>query len=408
MARRGGGLAVVHRDSFISRVINSESFSSFESQLLKVGSLNAFYSVLIYRPPGPAGVFLTDFTDFLSSIIKLEKVLIIGDFNLHIDDSTSNTAVDILSITDSFNFIQHVTGPTHIKGHTLDLVFSLGLDIVNARVEDVHVSDHSCVFFNINFPRDPPPLRIRAQRRIINYDTAERFSALFDPCSLMGCTDVDVLIQSFNDQCLSILDKVAPVKSSTVYHKKHCPWIDEAIQSFRRNCRKVERLWKSSKLEVHRLHLKELRVTLNEMLRKARTCFFSQLISLNKHNPRILFDTINKIVSPSSPQATVSSKSACNDFLHFFVNKIRDVRINISPSLSQISACDLSPAHCWSTFTPVTLHDITSLLHSLKPSSCPMDVVPTVLFVQAFDSIGPCIVEMLNTSLLTGVVPSFF
>lgn len=72
MARRGGGLAVVHRDSFISRVINSESFSSFESQLLKVGSLNAFYSVLIYRPPGPAGVFLTDFTEFLSSIIKLE------------------------------------------------------------------------------------------------------------------------------------------------------------------------------------------------------------------------------------------------------------------------------------------------------------------------------------------------
>lgn len=265
------------------------------------------------------------------------------------------------------------------------------------------MSDHSCVFFNINFPRDPPPLRIRAQRRIINYDTAERFSALFDPCSLMGCTDVDVLIQSFNDQCLSILDKVAPVKSSTVYHKKHCPWIDEAIQSFRRNCRKVERLWKSSKLEVYRLHLKELRVTLNEMLRKARTCFFSQLISLNKHNPRILFDTINKIVSPSSPQATVSSKSACNDFLHFFVNKIRDVRINISPSLSQISACDLSPAHCWSTFTPVTLHDITSLLHSLNPSSCPMDVVPTVIFVQAFDSIGPCIVEMLNTSLLTGV-----
>lgn len=87
LARRGGGLAVVHRDRFSYKAINSESVSSFESQLLKVGSTDAFYSVLIYRPLGPAGVFLVDFTDFLSSIIKLEKVLIIGDFNLHIDEA---------------------------------------------------------------------------------------------------------------------------------------------------------------------------------------------------------------------------------------------------------------------------------------------------------------------------------
>ena len=90
------------------------------------------------------------------------------------------------------------------------------------------------------------------------------------------------------------------------------------------------------------------------------------------------------------------------------MNKIRDVRTNILPSLPQNSACDWSPAHFWSTFKPVTLNDIISLLQTLKPSSCPMDVVPTVLFVQTFDSICPCIVEMLNTSLLTGVVPDFF
>lgn len=44
----------------------------------------------------------------------------IGDFNLH--DLSCSMASDFLSITDSFNFIQHVSGPTHVKGHTLDLV----------------------------------------------------------------------------------------------------------------------------------------------------------------------------------------------------------------------------------------------------------------------------------------------
>lgn len=64
--------------------------SSFESQTIKVGSTNIFYCVLVYRPPGPATEFLKDFMDFLSSIIKLEKVLILGDFNIHIDDASSN------------------------------------------------------------------------------------------------------------------------------------------------------------------------------------------------------------------------------------------------------------------------------------------------------------------------------
>ena len=111
------------------------------------------------------------------------------------------------------------------------------------------------------------------------------------------------------------------------------------------------------------------------MLSHARTCFFSQFKSSKKHNPRISFDTINTIVSPSGPQETVSSNVDSNDFLHFFVNKIKDIRANISPSLSLISACNLCPAHSWFLFKPVTLHYITSLLHTLIPSSCPMDVL---------------------------------
>ncbi len=41
------------------------------------------------------------------------------------------------------------------------------LNIVNVCVEDVHVSNHSCEFFDISFPLDPPPLKIWAQRRML-------------------------------------------------------------------------------------------------------------------------------------------------------------------------------------------------------------------------------------------------
>ena len=229
---------------------------------------------------------------------------------------------NLLAITDSFNFTQHISGPTHTKGHTLDLVFSFGLNIANVCVEDVCVRDHSCVFFDLTIPLDPPPPKMRAKRCFINEDVVRKFSVLFDPYSLVGFSDAD---------CLDIIDEVAPLNLSNVSHKNHCPWIYEPIKNLQRNCRKVERLWKSTNLEVHRIHLKELRASLNEILRYARTQYFSKLISLNEKNPKILFDTIHSIVCPTDPQIPVFSQADSNALLTFFVEKIRDIRGNTLP-----------------------------------------------------------------------------
>ncbi len=48
---------------------------------------------------------------------------------------------------DNFGLTQHVTEPTHNKGHTQDLIISKGLNISEVLVTDVAVSDHACVFF---------------------------------------------------------------------------------------------------------------------------------------------------------------------------------------------------------------------------------------------------------------------
>ena len=53
----------------------------------------------------------------------LDKVIMVGDFHIHVDDLSSTLAADFLNVTEAFNFIQHVSGPTHIGGHTLDPCF---------------------------------------------------------------------------------------------------------------------------------------------------------------------------------------------------------------------------------------------------------------------------------------------
>ncbi len=40
-------------------------------------------------------------------------------------------------------------GPTHNRGHTLDLLLSRGLNISSIVIKDVALSDHFCIFFDI-------------------------------------------------------------------------------------------------------------------------------------------------------------------------------------------------------------------------------------------------------------------
>ena len=64
--------------------------------------------VTLYRPPGPYTDFLEEFSDFLSTlVVQAEKILILGDFNIHMDNVNDSLTVakacDSLGITRKHN-----------------------------------------------------------------------------------------------------------------------------------------------------------------------------------------------------------------------------------------------------------------------------------------------------------------
>ncbi len=64
---------------------------------------------------------------FLSELVlAADKVLIVGDLNIHIDNKKDALESAFIDILNSIGVRQHVSGPTHCRNNTLDLILSHG------------------------------------------------------------------------------------------------------------------------------------------------------------------------------------------------------------------------------------------------------------------------------------------
>ena len=111
---------------------------------------NSVKPVIIYRPPPSKknkhsyGDFLVEFTGFMEQYaLMTTRFAVVGDFNIHWDMSSDNNVIRIADLLESLNIIQHVHAPTHIDGHTTDLIrTSSGNHGITSTKTTLLLSDH--------------------------------------------------------------------------------------------------------------------------------------------------------------------------------------------------------------------------------------------------------------------------
>ena len=91
--------------------------------------------------------FLRKLFDFLEYLTPLSgKLLITGDFNVYVDQSSTADAKQFEDILHSFGLAQHVDSCTHIRGKILDLILSHSSDsLVHSCVVSYRILDHHAV-----------------------------------------------------------------------------------------------------------------------------------------------------------------------------------------------------------------------------------------------------------------------
>ena len=180
-----------------------------------------FRLLTIYRPPPSrknkltAAHFFSDFSTLLEGITsEPNRIVLAGDFNIHIDDPTDTNAQTFTELIDSAGLQQHVMGPTHRRGHTLDLVLTRSDDnlISNLIVLGESLSDHQPVLCNIDFPRPHATRKAVLFRKTKNIDiTRFRSDIVASPLVENGsedATDLNTLVTLYNDTLCSLLDNM--------------------------------------------------------------------------------------------------------------------------------------------------------------------------------------------------------
>lgn len=212
---RDGGLATVFKDSYLCRSLSTGTHSCLDVLLFQLSLVNPVFFAVIYRPPNVNKEFLNEFAPFMSEIVtSYDRILILGDFNIHACCDSKPLSKDFLRLLDSFDFVQWVSGPTHAQGHTLDLILSRGVSVLDIKIEDAGISDHLPILFSVSLDGNTPSQSSLPRRtRIFTDCLSKEFSSKYELLgatpnmnTLTGHLDSNEHLRIFNNNFSNILN----------------------------------------------------------------------------------------------------------------------------------------------------------------------------------------------------------
>jgi len=239
-----GGIAIVFRQTIkFQKKRLDVSISTFEHLCGYASTSDCHFLLLcIYRPGSDA--LTAAFFDELSATFEWLAVytcpvIVCGDFNVHVDQTDDVHAAHLAQLLQSFGCVQHVDEPTHVAGHTLDLVITRDdTDIYDLRVGGM-ISDHALITFGVHVCQPTRQLQHvegRAWRRLSHDVFASDLSAsvLCGDLVVLSDMSVDDLVGLYNRMMTDLLDLHCPVVTVRHRVRQTTPWFDADCRAARR------------------------------------------------------------------------------------------------------------------------------------------------------------------------------
>ena len=250
---RGGGLALLYRENIKLTPLILPDQSSFVMLAVELQGATPTIITVLYRPPKPSSVFIAELSTVLTELNAMSpNIILVGDFNVHMDKSSKTCTKDLMDMLDCFNITQYVNFPTHNKGHILDLVCCSGITPANFSTAELPISDHKAVLFDTCLSIRKAKVQRAMSYRNIKKVEPEAFTSLVAsyPCPSSNASAAD-LVDHYNNCLSTALDSLAPLKTRTVSFVHSAPWFTPELRQMKSMGRRLERLSKKTGLAVH-------------------------------------------------------------------------------------------------------------------------------------------------------------
>ena len=238
--KNGGGLALVYKDYLTVNELIAENhtFNTMEIQGYHIRLDHILINLYVtYRIPSTS---IISFCDELLQVLEediaksADKTLLVGDFNIHVDDSSDSDTITFMDLLDSYNMLNKVTFPTHVKHHSLDLVIEDRDNTVVMNVkEGLFLSDHCFVHSTLDIITSKPKECVLTFRKLKSIDHLALKSDIEESLSkiqLWNSIDVQQLVGSYNTILSELLEKHAPLWTKKVKQSHRQPWFDDRIR----------------------------------------------------------------------------------------------------------------------------------------------------------------------------------
>jgi hypothetical protein len=415
----GGGIGVLFKSELKLQTIETgQSFRTIEHCCVTNSSKNVYY-FLIYSPHSSSGndmttnEFLAEFDLFVDFVNSLgTKTVITGDFNIHAECPEKPEVVHFMTTLETAGFYQHVIGPTHISGSTLDLVFSrTDENLIMDCVVDPRLSDHHVVCFKICQQKSQLQKQVIVSRKLNSMDVPS-FEADFH--SLLESSDppAEDLADHYNRAVCTTLDKHAPEVRSTRSTRLHHPWYNNSIHEARRVRRKHERKWRKSRLEVdHQLYAVQ-REHVNSLICVAKQEYYKN--ELAQADTKTVFKKVDSLLNRNTKTLPghVSPQDLGNKFASYFSDKVSNIYERLENEVVELcneTSTNVDPESSVScsltNFDVLSEKDILEYIQGSPAKSCSLDPVPTWFIKQHPDTFVQIITKVTNDSLMNGTFP---
>ena len=139
-------------------------------------------------------------------------LILISDFNVHMDKPTDSDTILFNDFLDSFNLVNKIDFETHQNHHTLDLIItSYNYDSITNVSWGHYLSDHCFIHATLQLKINHPDLHQMIYQKLKNINQ-EKISDL-GSITLEG-QDLAALVSEYNTKLRNILDTCTPERES--------------------------------------------------------------------------------------------------------------------------------------------------------------------------------------------------